>query len=359
MFPSKMEPGYGSFIKNICSELANFEFHQKYNALIIGKADGFLRKLKKYYYFYLEICKSYFKKYDFIYLHFPNQAIPILLILSIIKKKKIIINFHGEDLMYSYSGYGYFLGKMMEYFCRKNVIAIVVPSEYFKQEVIKRSIIKPNRIIISPSGGINKDYFYMSDGKVRNSINKEKLRIKLGYVGRLEDGKGYLEFLQVCKFLKFNEPDILFNGIIIGYGSKREDVDNFINTNQLSDDITIISSLPQSEIGSYYRDLDLLIFSSSRSAESLGLTGIEAMACGIPVIGSDVGGIKSYLIDGYNGWMIPQHNIDAIVKCIKKYISLSIYEKNTLSKNCKKTGQLFYSNRVGKMLAEEFLKVLI
>ena len=50
--------------------------------------------------------------------------------------------------------------------------------------------------------------------------------------------------------------------------------------------------------------MDLLIFSSSRTGESLGLTGIEAMACGVPVIGSDIGGIASYVENGSNGWLV-------------------------------------------------------
>ena len=68
----------------------------------------------------------------------------------------------------------------------------------------------------------------------------------------------------------------------------------FIDVHDLKKEITIVNGVPQEKLGDYYRGMDLLIFSSSRTGESLGLTGIEAMACGVPVIGSDIGGIAFY-----------------------------------------------------------------
>lgn len=352
MYPSHSEPGYGSFVKNICLELEKYNFVQCQQALIVGKSLGVLSKIRKYVKFYLDVVSNYFKKYEFIYLHFPNQAIPILYLLEAIRRRKIIINFHGEDLMYETKGYSYYLGKLMERFCKKFAMSIVVPSEYFKQEVIKRNLISPNKIIVSPSGGINKEYFYY----LPKDNNQSKIHI--GYVGRLEDGKGYLEFVNVCKDLSTHADNIPFKATIIGYGSKKNEVIEFLKINNLQDKVSLIDGIPQTKIGDWYREFDIFIFSSSRKAESLGLTGIEAMACGVPVIGSDVGGIKSYLKDNYNGWLVPQHDIKSIVQQIKKFTAMTSIQKRCLRNNCYNTAQNYYSDLVGKQLAEKFSLML-
>ena len=54
------------------------------------------------------------------------------------------------------------------------------------------------------------------------------------------------------------------------------------------------------------------------------------MACGVPVIGSDIGGIASYVENGSNGWLSPSKDIDGIVDRIYKYMGgwISIRRKN-------------------------------
>lgn len=354
MYPTDDSPGYGSFVKNVCDKLNELGMIVKYKSLIRGKPNSKADKIKKYLKFYYSIFINFFGKYDFIYIHFPNQAVPLLSILFFLKKPKTVVNFHGEDLVYSDSGYENVLGNLTEKFCNKYASAIVVPSEYFKSIADKRRLIHEDKIIVSPSGGINPSYFYPNVDKSHLDISKE---IYLGYVGRLEKEKGVIEYIETCKQLKIK--GITFKGYIIGYGTLYEYVLNFINDNRLEQDIQIINGVSQSELGNYYRQFDLLIFSSSaRTGESLGLTGIEAMACGTPVIGSDIGGISSYLKDSINGFSVPKNNVSKIIDAIKKYRSLSIEEKETMRANCINTGKRYYNDLVCMNLSEDIRKVL-
>lgn len=350
MFPSSETPGYGSFVKNTTQSLINNNFYKVHSSLICGKPKSKLLKIVKYIRFYFSIISNFFRKYDFIYIHFPNQAIPILCLLFKIRKKKIILNFHGEDLNYANSGYSHFLGKLTEAFSKKYATSIVVPSSYFQQIVRDRRLVEDDRIIVSASGGINKDIFF---GKSAVSIDKI---LRIGYFGRLEEGKGYQEFLETCKILKNDYPSIKFEATIIGYGSRSKDVYKFVEDNELTKCVRIIDGVAQREMGYYYRSLDLFIFSSS--AESLGLTGIEAMACGVPVIGSEVGGIMTYLKAGENGWLVPKNNIESIISKIQLYLSLPYKAKETMRINCIKTGKSYYSDVVSEKLSQDFSRIL-
>nr|WP_306451087.1 glycosyltransferase family 4 protein [Odoribacter splanchnicus] len=351
MYPTKEYPGYGSFVKNVCEGIFQYHVEIKSKSVIYGKSCNKFNKLLKYTKFYIGIILNFWGRYDFIYIHFPNQAIPILKVLYLFKKPKIVVNFHGEDLLYPHSGFGNMLGNMTEKFCRHYADIIIVPSQYFKEIVKSRNLIDDNKIIVSPSGGINRNFFYYEKHDSTEILH-------IGFFGRLEDGKGYKEFLHACVKLKQITPSIKFKALIIGYGTKRDEVIQFIQENQMDQIITLLPGVSQSELGNYYRDLDLFIFSSSRIAESLGLTGIEAMACGVPVIGSEIGGIKSYLIDGFNGWLVPMQNADSIVEKIKIYLRLSLAEINDMKRNCISTGEKYYSDEVCKKLCIDIFHVM-
>lgn len=349
MYPTKESPGYGSFVKNVCEGLSKHGLSVSRMSVIRGRNRGKINKLIKYIRFYISILLNFFKNYDFIYIHFPNQAIPLLKILYKFKKPRIIVNYHGEDLVYSDKGFGHKLGLMTEDFCRKYATAIVVPSEYFKNIVVSRDILPDEKIIVSPSGGIDPENFF-PDSK---AISNEKMCI--GYVGRLENGKGIIEFIETCNLLKSAGKD--FKAFVIGYGTLHDYVVTCIKENGLSSHIKLIDGMPQKELGSYYKRFNLLIFSSSRTGESLGLTGIEAMACGTPVIGSDVGGISSYLIDGFNGFMVPQKDVPAIVDAIERFEKMSPGEISNMKSNCVQTGSKYYTDIVCQNLAKDIRNI--
>lgn len=350
MYPTEKHPGYGSFVRNVSEGLTELGMKEKCKSVIKGRPSSKVNKIIKYLNFYISILINYWKKYDFIYIHFPNQAVPILYPLLKLKQKKLIVNLHGEDLIYSSTGYGNKLGKMMEKLCRQYADAIVVPSEYFKRLVIDRRLISSDRIIVSPSGGINSNIFYPD-----NDRNYDLTQIHLGYVGRMERDKGIVEFVNVCK--KLNYSNTPFKATAIGYGSIYTTIKEYIIQNGLSDKVVLIEGIVQPKLGNYYRSFDLLIFSSSsRTGESLGLTGIEAMACGVPVIGSNIGGIASYVVDGENGWLTPVKDVDAIFNRINNYIALAPEEKRRVSTNASKTGERYYSDSVCENLKQDILK---
>lgn len=348
MYPTAEYPGYGSFVKNVCYGLSHYNHSVSYSSLIKGRHDGFINKLLAYLKFYISIIINFFKKYDYIYIHFPNHAIPVLSLLYKFKKQDIVVNFHGEDLLYENTGYTGMLGRLTENFCKRYASAIVVPSQYYKQIVANRCLIDNDKIIVSPSGGIDSKVF------CRNNNIKDDSIIHLGCVGRLEKDKGICEFLTVCKDL---HTKLSFKATIIGYGSLYEETLRFIQTNNLNE-VELIKGVPQSELGAYYNKFSLLIFSSSRTSESLGLTGIESMACGTPVIGSNIGGIVSYLNHGVNGWVVPVKDTTSIIKSIYDYLDMSSEDKETMIENCISTGKRYYRGVVCEELSNNINRVL-
>lgn len=349
MYPTEKFPGYGSFVKNVSDDLSKYDLKEYCRSVIYGQAKTRFLKIAKYVSFYASILYNFWRKYDFIYIHFPNQATPILHLLLKLHRRKLVVNFHGEDLLYSPKGYANLLGKLMEKMCRKYANAIVVPSCYFKRIAEERQLISQYHIIVSPSGGINPQTFYPAGNR-----NFSSDKIHLGYVGRMEKNKGIIEFINVCKELK--RQGITFFATAIGYGTLYQYVKDFVANNGLGDTLELIEGMPQTCLGDFYRSFDLLVFSSS--GESLGLTGIEAMACGTPVIGSNIGGIATYLKDGVNGWLTPVKDTNAIIERIKFFMSLPKEEKKQMSECAFLTGKQYYSDVVVEDLTKQLLSVI-
>lgn len=342
MWPDEESPGYGSFVKNLTDGFVKNGLEIVNKALIIGRPSSKFEKLKRYSGFFWQIFKGFSTGgFDLIYIHFPNQAIPILKFLYLFKHPKLIVNYHGEDLLYEKNGYLGFLGKMTDKFVSRHAFRIVVPSEYFKKIVDERGIIDNHKIIVSPSGGISEDIFYPSKSFIPKTFSKEN-PMRIGYVGRLEPNKGIFSLLNAISEL--TSSGFPFRATIIGYGSLEQNVKDFIKMDKYSGNITYIPRMPQKDLGEVYRNLDLLIFASK--GESLGLTGIESMACGTPVIGSNAKGIATYLRDGYNGFQISPENPSDIVENIMKYADLTPDQKIKMRENCITTGQKYYSKRV-------------
>lgn len=350
MYPSSENPGYGVFVKNVSDGLEKFGIHTKCISAISGRGKYFLGKFFKYFIFYCSIFFNYFKKYDCIYVHFPTYSSPILYLLMHICPKKLVVNFHGEDLLYqTESKFQQFLGKISDRLTKKYSTFVVVPSSYFKKIVLDRGLAFDKNVVVSPSGGINDNLFYLRNPKTFNNKND----LHLGFIGRLEESKGIREFIEAVLVL-----NKLFSvrATIIGYGPLSEEVSDWVKD---YDFFELINGLPQTQLPIYYNKFDLFCFPSKRLSESLGLVGIESMACGTPVIGSNIGGISSYLINKSNGFLISLDNLTGgIVESVKSYLNLDEKIKQQMINNGLETSKMYARGIVCQKLSVCFLNYI-
>lgn len=358
MWPDVSSPGYGIFVRNVVHGLADNGYLIVRKALIVGRPNGWKSKLKRYISFYWQIVRSFMAGgYDLIYIHFPNHAVPVLSGLYRFRKPKMVVNYHGEDLLYEKGGYKERLGKKTDHFLHKFASRIVVPSSYFKEIVVERGTISEERIIVSPSGGISEDIFFPKSDleiDVPERFTPER-PLRIGYVGRLEDEKGIIDFMHA--FLDLRKKHLAIEATIIGYGTLESYILDFIHLNKLEGAVKYLGGVTQSELGQCYRDMDLFVF-PSHAPESLGLTGIEALACGIPVVASNIGGITTYLIDGVNGLLVTPGEVSQLSFRIAEFSQLPAMQRKEMREHCIASGRTFYSKKVCKDLSSSFDKVL-
>lgn len=101
---------------------------------------------------------------------------------------------------------------------------------------------------------------------------------------------------------------------------------------------------------------DIAVIPSLR--EGFGMAGVEALASGIPVIGSNVQGIREYVIPGETGYLCDPCNENEFARAIIKLGKKTEEQKKKMSKICKKKAQEFDSKNAKQVMQDIYIKIL-
>jgi len=177
----------------------------------------------------------------------------------------------------------------------KRIDAWVSTLNYMKKQVLSRTKFPEEKLHVIPLGTNIDSTSIHSKDDARNLLNLPCDKFLVGVVGRLDEKKGQLEVIQALSLLKENEKDI--HVVFVGDKTKNE-ADAYVQ--KLQDTIELnhlqekVSFLPhQTNMQDLYGALDLVIVPSWE--ETFGTVTIEAMASGVPVIGSNTAGTAEIL----------------------------------------------------------------
>lgn len=307
LYPSEKYPYYGTFVKKF-NDMATPFFDIKLVALY--KEGNKLMKLLKYFAFYMKIIVYIlFSDSDsLIYVHYASHtAIPILL-CNKIKKFTLYVNVHGSDIFPAKKN-----ENLQKYTKRLLFISdrIVVPSSYFEKAVKEKYNLFNHDFKVFPSCGVDSNIFYVKDKKKIMKENNLSIEFKyIGFASRFDEGKGVDILLKSINELNNKNSEFFKDKrvILIGSGKYDNEVSQFIKNNSLEKIIIRYPQLNQKQLSNIYNILDWFVFPTIRKGESLGLVGLEAMACGIPVIASNFAGPSTYIIHKVNGLFFEVNN---------------------------------------------------
>lgn len=340
MYPSKKDKLYGVFVKNMHLAASEQGVKFPYKALIKGRANSFSGKIKKYFAHYFRILTFFFKRdYDIFYVHYFSMHVPLLWLLMPFKKKPWVVNVHGTDILVDLMEHpklNYLAKKVL-----KKVDLLVVPSLFFQQKMLNcYPFFAADKIFISPSGGLDLSQFYQDSNARKNT------EIMLGFVSRFDFSKGWKTFLEALQLLR--QQQILFRALIIGKGPDEEKIRASLRNSGLVDAVEFIGFVRQTELREHYNRMDVYVFPTYR--ESLGLTGLEAMACGIPIIGSKISAVETFLEDGRNGFFFEPRDAEDLAQKIIDFKALSEENKKDLGRNARKTAENYERTLVSQNL---------
>lgn len=336
MYPSPTDLVYGTFVKVFTESVEKLNYKGSTKLVAIKGRSKMPAKLWKYISFYLrEFAALAFRRYDIVYVHTITFPILPIKIVSLFRRLPLIFNTHGTDLLGTARS-----TRLLRRLARSTVgkaLAIVSPSEYFKKHIKEYLPKYPDgRIFVSPSGGVDTSLF-------RPTPKKETGITTIGYVSRIDHGKGWDLFIEAIANL--TKDGYKIKAIMAGRGSEEPLLKDAIKHYDLEKTISYIGPVAHDRLPEIYSSFDVFVFPSTES-ESLGLVGIEAMACGVPVIGSDFAGPKCYIADGVNGYLFRKGDATDLTLKLKKYLDSTPYEKESLSKGARYTAKNYDTHTV-------------
>ena len=119
-------------------------------------------------------------------------------------------------------------------------------------------------------------------------------RVNILFVGRLEKRKGLGDLLRAYEFMRSRVQNARL--IVVGDGPLRAGAESFISRHRLPD-VVMAGFVPDSVLPRYYDSADIFC-APATGRESFGIVLLEAMACGLPVVATEVPGYMSVLEPG-------------------------------------------------------------
>ena len=179
---------------------------------------------------------------------------------------------------------------------------IIAPTEKEKENLIQHYGSRPERISVVPCG-VNLELF--------RPVDREAARQRLGlvdekiilFVGRIEPLKGVGQLLKAIPYLQNSQQTRLV--IVGGDESSQHEVEKLQELSHdldIQDQVIFAGMKKQEEMPYFYSAADVCVVPSYY--ESFGLVALESLACGTPVVATDVGDLKNIIRQGETGFVI-------------------------------------------------------
>jgi glycosyltransferase involved in cell wall biosynthesis len=136
----------------------------------------------------------------------------------------------------------------------------------------------------------------------------------IGYAGGLLPEKGLDSLLQACARL-----DTSWQLLLAGEGNEQTRLEQLASELGIVPCVSFVGRVPSHEMADFYRQLDAFVLPSRSTAswqEQFGRVLIEAMACAVPVVGSDSGEIPNVIGDA--GLVFPEDNVAAMAQQLQR-----------------------------------------
>ena len=187
---------------------------------------------------------------------------------------------------------------------------VTTSSEYFDHSPTLQKIAKTTTSIYK-SIPLGVDAGVFSPGAVRPFL-REQWSIDqgaaiIGFVGSIDSAhyfKGIPQLLSAFSILTRTHSQKRFALLIVGEGDQLNNFQRIVHDAGLEQSVHFVGRVLDADLPDYYRLMDCLVLPSTTRSEAFGLVLLEAMACGKPVIASNLPGVRTLVQEGLNGRLV-------------------------------------------------------
>lgn len=210
-----------------------------------------------------------------------------------------------------------------------------------EQEVIYNQIYKPKKVY-KVFTGTDENFFKPMD--VPKHLNSVLM------VCRVEKDKGIQYMVKAMPEVLKSIPDATLT--VVGEGSYKPVIQNLINKLGLNDSVTLLGTVPLEQLPEVYNSHTVFVNSTIRQ-NGYDLTILEAMACGMLVVCTDIGSIPTVIKNNKNGMLVMKKDTDNLAKEICYLLKHTYWHKH-MSENARNT---ILENFTNDKMVDETVKV--
>jgi glycosyltransferase involved in cell wall biosynthesis len=197
-----------------------------------------------------------------------------------------------------------YTAKLRELGLNRRCHRLLVYSEDQKQQLVRNGF-EPGKVIV---------HVPLQIGGGTGEVSSLGARNMVLFVGQVVRGKGVDLLLRALSKVR-----VPFEGWILGDGNHRPYCERLSVRLGLSDRVRFHGFVPRDELKKFYLEASVLAVSSIWP-EPFGLVGREAMSYGLPVVAFDAGGIREWLVDGENGFLVRWKDTDELAAHIEELL---------------------------------------
>lgn len=186
--------------------------------------------------------------------------------------------------------------------------AVHCVSEAIRQEAARYGLDRARSVVIRPA--IDPDLFRPDGGKRRTDDG----RFRVVSTGSIVWTKGFEYALSAVRRLADCGVPVQYD--IIGHGPETQRLLYTIQDLGLDDHVIRHGKLPPEDVRTRLQEADVFLLSSL--SEGISNAALEAMACGLPVVTTDVGGMSEAVTDGIEGFIVPSLDVEAMAAALDR-----------------------------------------
>lgn len=275
-----------------------------------------------------------FEKLDILHAHYAiPHATSAVLAKQILKDEtdiKIVTTLHGTDI--TLVGLEPSFEPLMK-FSIESSDGVTAVSEYLRNETIQNYDVKKDIQVIP--NFVDTAIFKPIDTKNLRRLIAPNGESVLIHVSNFRAVKRVQDAIRAFKLVL--DGGIKAKFLFVGDGPDRSECQALARELGVAQHVRFLGK--QSELAALLAASDIFLIPSGN--ESFGLSALEAMACAVPVISSDVGGLPEVNIDGETGYVVPVGNIEVLAQRIRELLENESLRKTMGQASLKRAASLF------------------